>query len=349
MSKRMKRLLAAQATLSLLVIGLLGVLNSAAADPSLIGWWKFDETSGTTAADSSGNGHNGTLNGNATWAAGQLAGALQLDGSGDYVNCGLLNIDTALTGGMTVCAWINKVAGGDMKFVSNFQVANNPGGGFQCAVYNNRMEMDFSNATQRVLSRDAGGPTVPANTWVHLAWVYDDVADTFNEYHNGVLADTDTVTVSVGVSTRELLIGSRSPTLGLYVNGLMDDVRIYTRALTQEEIVLIMNPGVLVPPEAPTSLTAQAVAGGKVLLNWTDNSNNEDGFKIERRDGASSFTEIAQVSANANSYLDTGLTIEETYTYRVFAFNAAGNSTYSNEVSLTIPLVLDSKSWRLYQ
>jgi len=218
----------------------LGLTLTSTASAELVAWWKLDETSGTIASDSSGNGYDGTLNGNPTWAAGKLDGALQFDGSGDYVNCGLIDIDTAVTGGMTVSAWINKASGGDMKFCSNRQGDNAAGGGFTCTIYNDRMEMDITNATARNLNRDEDGPTVPANTWVHVAWVYDDVANTFNEYHDGVLADSSTENVSVGVSTQEFWIGTDAPGLGRYVNGLIDDLRIYDSALTEQEILGVM-------------------------------------------------------------------------------------------------------------
>ena len=54
---------------------LLGLLASSIAAHKTVGWWKFDDATGTTAADSSGNGYNGTINGTPTWVAGQLAGA----------------------------------------------------------------------------------------------------------------------------------------------------------------------------------------------------------------------------------------------------------------------------------
>ena len=199
----------------------LGLIPAGMARADLIGWWTFNEGAGTTVADSSGNGHNGAINGNPVWAAGKLGGALQFDGTGDYVMCDVLTLDTAVTGGMTVCGWLNKTAGGDRKICSNRQAANAAGGGFSCSIYNDRMEMDISNATTRVLARDAGGPTVPAGTWVHVAWVYDDAGDTFKEYHNGVLADTDAVTASVGVSTAPFRMGADSPTPG-YLPGRPD-------------------------------------------------------------------------------------------------------------------------------
>ncbi|MBU0579479.1 hypothetical protein KJ628_05955, partial [Patescibacteria group bacterium] len=64
----------------------LGVAANASAD--LVAHWRFDEGSGTIAADVSGNGNDGTLRGDPRWVAGVIGGALEFDGNGDYVDCG---------------------------------------------------------------------------------------------------------------------------------------------------------------------------------------------------------------------------------------------------------------------
>jgi len=71
----------------------------------------------------------------------------------------------------------------------------------------------------------------------------------------------------------------------------------------------------------------------ELTLSWNDNSNNEDGFKIERSSDGSSFTEIATVGANVATYQDTTIAKGQNYTYRVRAFNEFGNSGYSNTAS----------------
>lgn len=87
-------------------------------------------------------------------------------------------------------------------------------------------------------------------------------------------------------------------------------------------------------PEAPTNLEAVSVATSQVNLTWIDNSNNESGFKIERKIGDSgSWSEIVTVGANEEAYQDTGLTSGTKYYYRVRAYNDAGNSEYSLEAS----------------
>jgi len=88
---------------------------------------------------------------------------------------------------------------------------------------------------------------------------------------------------------------------------------------------------VTLPPTAPGSLTAKAVSRSQINLSWADNSNNEDGFKIERCQGSSctNFVQIATVGANARSYSDTGLRRRTWYRYRIRGYNAGGNSAYS--------------------
>jgi hypothetical protein len=86
------------------------------------------------------------------------------------------------------------------------------------------------------------------------------------------------------------------------------------------------------PPAAPINLNATALSATRIDLTWTDNSNNEGGFKIESSPDGRTFTEIATVGANVTTYSDTGLTCATFYQYRVRAFNANGNSAYSNTV-----------------
>jgi hypothetical protein len=91
------------------------------------------------------------------------------------------------------------------------------------------------------------------------------------------------------------------------------------------------------PPVAPSGLTATMVSSAAIDLAWLDESDNEDGFRVERCEGAGcgSFVEIGQVGAEVTSYSDDGLAASTTYTYRVFAYNAAGLSGYSNQASAT--------------
>jgi hypothetical protein len=75
------------------------------------------------------------------------------------------------------------------------------------------------------------------------------------------------------------------------------------------------------------------VSSSQINLSWTDNSNNETGFKVERSSDGTTFTQIATVGANVTTYADTGLPALTKYYYRVRAYNAGGNSAYSNIAS----------------
>lgn len=90
------------------------------------------------------------------------------------------------------------------------------------------------------------------------------------------------------------------------------------------------------PPAAPTTLGASS-SNGVVSLSWTDNSDNEDGFKIERSlDGLTGWTQIDTTGSGATTYADDTGTVGVTYYYRVRAFNGDGDSDYSNVDSATV-------------
>ena len=88
-------------------------------------------------------------------------------------------------------------------------------------------------------------------------------------------------------------------------------------------------------PAAPTNLVATTFSTTQINLSWTDNSSDETGFRIERCTGAgcTNFAQVAEVGSNVTTFANTGLTKNTTYTYRVRAFNAGGNSAYSNVAS----------------
>ena len=87
-------------------------------------------------------------------------------------------------------------------------------------------------------------------------------------------------------------------------------------------------------PNAPTNLSGTAVSSSEIDLTWNDNSDNEDGFKIERKEEGGTYSEVASLPENTTIYKDTGLSADTTYYYRVKAFNSKGESNYSNEISI---------------
>ncbi len=86
-------------------------------------------------------------------------------------------------------------------------------------------------------------------------------------------------------------------------------------------------------PTAPNALSAAAASASTISLGWTDASNNETGFLVERSLNGVDFTQVATLGAATTSYSSNGLLASTTYYYRVRAYNSAGNSSYSNSAS----------------
>ena len=147
--------------------------------------------------------------------------------------------------------------------------------------------------------------------------------------------NTDSCTASGGWSGSKATSGSQS-------TGNLTSSKTYTLTCTgpcgtvSDSVTVTAEPGEEAP-NAPTNLSASAVSCSQINLSWTDNSNNETGFKIERKTGSGSWSQIATVGANTTSYQNTGLAQNTTYYYRVRAYNSAGNSSYSNTANATTP------------
>ena len=88
------------------------------------------------------------------------------------------------------------------------------------------------------------------------------------------------------------------------------------------------------PPAPPSGLAvAVKVSTTQITLTWTDNADNEIGFRIERTVIDGEYTEIGSVDADVTTYTDTELEIDTTYYYRVLAYNEIGDSEYSNAIA----------------
>ena len=87
-------------------------------------------------------------------------------------------------------------------------------------------------------------------------------------------------------------------------------------------------------PACPSWLRVTTASASQLNLQWDDNSNNESGFKVERKQGCcSAWTLIATPGANATTYQSGGLACGTTYAYRVWAYNSAGDSCKTNEAN----------------
>jgi len=216
-------------------------------DPTtgLVAYWPFNEGLGTATADASGSGHHGTLVDGPQWTADT---ALDFDGTDDHVDVGAFDV----TGNaLTLAAWIQSrelanCSSADCRIVSKatgtaeadhwFMLSTISGG--SSAVLRFRLKTDGSTTTLI-----AGSGTLPENTWFHAAAVYD--GSTMELFLNGI---------SVGSTSKSGSL-STNPGVGVWIggnpplasskpwDGLIDEVRIYDRALTPGEILALPPPG----------------------------------------------------------------------------------------------------------
>jgi fibronectin type 3 domain-containing protein len=92
------------------------------------------------------------------------------------------------------------------------------------------------------------------------------------------------------------------------------------------------------PPAGPDSLAVTAAACDQIRLSWSDKSDNEDGFKIERSENGISFVLVATAAIDSITYIDTGLVEDKSYWFRLRAYNSGGDSSYSNTGSAMTPV-----------
>ena len=221
------------------LIALCGIVlqtGQAHADSTLAGYWKFDEASGSSAADSGANGNTGTLNGDAQFSNAQLAptnydnsNALLLDGNGDYVS---VPDSPSLTfnGEMTAIAWVywngSNTAHDDNDV---FDKSNGDTPNYRLIVKNNGQLVLWNGSV-------APGSTsnIQAGEWTLINFTIGGGQVKF--YINGVLAGTSSATV--GPTNNSPLYIGRDPA-GRYFNGYIDDARLYNKALTEEEVAAI--------------------------------------------------------------------------------------------------------------
>jgi hypothetical protein len=206
--------------------------------PNLLAWWKLDDGSGLVATDSSGHGHTGTLANGPAWVPGHVGGGLSFDGVDDLVDAGTTSVFD-LTGGFTISAWIYPRSYG--------------GGGYGRIVDRRQgTEQGFSfvvDATRDAVALASNGGTAPQttwsttnsitlNSWQHVAATYDGSARSTVLYVGGNVSARGAWSASPISTIARLLLGSDGDALRTF-DGVLDDVRIYDRPLSEVEVARI--------------------------------------------------------------------------------------------------------------
>jgi hypothetical protein len=182
--------------------------------------------------------------------------------------------------------------------------------------------------------------TVTVGATVTLSGKYDDPG-----YH-GSPADEQLqvfVTWGDGQSTSVVTNGAPGALNETHQYGAAGNYTITVQATDNDGGVTVETRSLVVstsPPATPTGFKVQSVAANRVTLSWTDASNNEDGFAIERCSAkrvCTNFAEVARVGSNVTSYADNAVSANTQYIYRMRAFNPGGTSSYTGAVSAKTP------------
>jgi len=237
----------------LLLLGL--IVNIAKADikSDLISYWKLDDGSGTIARDSAGS-NDGTLQGDAKWAEGWVIGAVELDGADDYVDCGEGTVfNTVCRDAITLTAWVkaNPAAGPDwggiiMRGYGYLYGDIEPYDTFAMYYHRPNERMGFktnSTSPEWMASPDGSATDLFDEEWHHVASVYDGAEKVIYLDAVEIIRGAATGRIGIGEGTGRVILGGGRDVEPMVIEfgGRIDEARIYDRALTQEEIIAVME------------------------------------------------------------------------------------------------------------
>ncbi len=322
--------------------GPLAVLTPPVPEPIGDLWAAYDFSgAGPALVDRSGNANDGTLAGTASVVPnGQFGEAVELTGGTGRVDLGGLDVAGDQ---LTIAAWVNADDFGirDARIVSKST----------SAAANDHLWMLSTISKQRLrfrLQTDDGNPTttligtggaLTAGTWHFVAATYDGVA--MRLFIDGTEVGATGKTGAVATdSSIDAWIGNNPGTGNQAFDGRIDELRIFTRALSATELVDLatvpVEPPILdtEPPSTPGSLSGGALDHQTVELTWTASNDNVAvaSYLVTRDD-----VDIATVPAASTSYLDDTATPDTTHLYWVTAADTSGNLATAGPLTVVTP------------
>ncbi|MCH8219285.1 MAG: hypothetical protein IH892_21230, partial [Planctomycetes bacterium] len=327
----------------ILMLGLVLTNGASAADPSLIGWWKFDDGSGNIAKDSSGNGNDGTLMGNPQWVPGKLGGALAFGGDGSHV---IDNDAGAYLNGLsdlTVSVWIkSNRTGTDAGFIHGVDPPVGQDRVFAMRYDSSGASFGGSNLLKVGVVSDGGNQNLETSNdlqtteWQHVAmtWTSGGLIEFYADGVQDTPAGRNNPNSGGTVSeVTSLLIGKGGKDEGATEgwDGLIDDVRIYSRVLTAEEIQQVMigiPPGLASEPNPPNEATD---VPRDLALGWNPGefAVKHDVYfgtafdDVNNADTVNTLGVLASQEQEATTYAPDRLELGDTYYWRVDEVNGA--------------------------
>ena len=244
----------------------LGHSNTIALSSGLVGYWPFDggvtSWKTDTTQDQSGNGNTGNLASMSTTTspvAGKIGGALKFNGTSNYVN---VSPFPSTTNPLTISAWVYPTSFAPTGFGSGNGgtiIEENESGGGAGWIFG----ISDGGSTGQLWFWPSGGNdkfstnTVPLNKWTHVVATYDGTSIRF--YINGVLNSVQTMSAPQGSATF-LKIGAKAWTTG-YWQGKLDEVRLYNRALSPQEVLQLYHLGTVTIAQSNTVALSSGLIG----------------------------------------------------------------------------------------
>jgi len=312
-----------------------------AVTTNLAAYWPMDTFASNSTPDASGNGHaatQATATLQPTTTPGMFAGALNFDNTDDYLSApdsAGLNVGTA---NFTVAAWVKPSGTTQDRVVNKWNGTigwlmdiNTGSGGAASAGFLRLKMSDGTNTVDYFINA-----SLVVGAWTHVAATIDRGTHELKLYANGTqIGTTQSIAPLTGTltTTAALGIGSIPSSLGNYYGGALDEVRLYTAALTQTQVLTLVQP---LPPTGLTATPSTAYNTRQIDLTWTASSGALSYRVYRSTTMGGGYLQIAS-GLTGTTYSDsTGLNYDTNYYYVVRGLsNVEGNN--SNEAMALIP------------
>jgi hypothetical protein len=237
--------------------------------------------------------------------------------------------NTTISGSFDTPAYFN----GQIYYVGGSNIGNPNDVGKTFSISNGQMSLTPTSQGPDHYAYPGSTPSISANgTSNGVVWDLDTGTNQLRAY-NATGFNTELYTSAQAASNRDALTGS----VVKFSVATVDNGHVYVGTSKALNVYGLLSQATQ-PPAAPSNLTATALSGTSIRLTWTDNStspNTATGFDIEQSTDGVNFTQVATANAGSTSFTVGGLTVSTTYTFRIRAFDAVGNSAYSNTASAT--------------
>ena len=308
----------------------------------LVAAYGFNEGSGATVADASGNGNTGTVSGAAWVTAGKYGGALSFNGTNSWVTVPD-NASLDLTTGMTVEAWVDPSSLNGWEAVALKERPN----GLSYALYNSdntsKPPAGYINTGGSDINA-TGAANLPLNTWSYVATTYNGTS--LNLYVNGALVTSRAASGSIVEQGGVLRIGGDS-IWGEYFKGLIDEVRVYNVALNQSQVQTDMGTPVnsQVDNQPPTVSVTAPANNATVAATVAVSANASDLVAVAnvqfQLDGSNLGAPVTAAPYTVS--WDTTQATNGAHTLTAVATNVGGLSTTSSPVQVTVSNAVGSQ------